>query len=226
MSEEFAMQIGKYKVSLLDEIKNLYLHSFGVFLEVAPDEEERQRLENDISIALQRDQISIDDKIDIMNMRNLKLASEMLKLRKQEKAEKDQQYEQQKMQMQAQINAQSAQQAAEARMQAAQAEAQAKIQIETAKSQLDLQKMNEEAKLKLMLMEREFQYQMGVKGEEAKNLKDRETYKEDRKDERTKLQASQQSKMVQQRQQGTPPVDFESNEDSLDGFDLGEFMPR
>jgi hypothetical protein len=226
MSEEFAMQIGKYKVSLLDEIKNLYLHSFGVFLEVAPDEEERQRLENDISIALQRDQISIDDKIDIMNMRNLKLASEMLKLRKQEKAEKDQQYEQQKMQMQAQINAQSAQQAAEARMQAAQAEAQAKIQIETAKSQLDLQKMNEEAKLKLMLMEREFQYQMGIKGEESKNLKDRETYKEDRKDERTKLQASQQSKMVQQRQSGTPPVDFESNEDSLDGFDFGEFMPR
>jgi hypothetical protein len=163
MAEEFAMQIGKYKVSLLDEIKNLYLHSFGIFLEVAPDEEERQRLENDISIALQRDQISIDDKIDIMNMRNLKLASEMLKLRKQEKAEKDQQYEQQKMQMQAQINAQSAQQAAEARMQAAQAEAQAKIQIETAKSQLDLQKMNEEAKLKLMLMEREFQYQMGIK---------------------------------------------------------------
>jgi hypothetical protein len=226
MSEEFAMQIGKYKVSLLDEIKNLYLHSFGIFLEVAPDEEERQRLANDISIALQRDQISIDDKIDIMNMRNLKLASEMLKLRKQEKAENDQKREQQKMQMQAQINAQSAQQAAEARMQAAQAEAQAKIQIETAKSQLEVQKLKEEANLKLMLMEREFQYQMGIKGQESRNLKDREVYKEDRKDERTKLQASQQSKMVQQRQQGTPPVDFESNEDSLDGFDLAEFNPR
>jgi hypothetical protein len=226
MSEEFAMQIGKYKVSLLDEIKNLYLHSFGIFLEVAPDEEERQRLANDISIALQRDQISIDDKIDIMNMRNLKLASEMLKLRKQEKAENDQKREQQKMQMQAQINTQSAQQAAEARMQAAQAEAQAKIQIETAKSQLEVQKLKEEANLKLMLMEREFQYQMGIKGQESRNLKDREVYKEDRKDERTKLQASQQSKMVQQRQQGTPPVDFESNEDSLDGFDLAEFNPR
>lgn len=226
MAEEFAMQIGKYKVTLLDEIKNLHLHSFGIFLEVAPDEEERQRLLDDISLAIQRDQIEVDDKIDIMNMRNLKLASEMLKLRKNEKREKDQAYDQQKMQMQGQINAQSAQQAAESKMQAIQAESQAKIQLEQAKSQFEIQKMQQEAQLKLMLMEREFQYQMGIKGEESKNLKDRETYKEDRKDERTKLQASQQSKMVQQRQQGTPPVDFESNEDSLDGFDLGEFMPR
>lgn len=226
MAEEFANQIGKYKVSLLDEIKNLHLHSFGIFLEIAPDEEERQRLLNDISLAIQRDQIHVDDKIDIMNMRNLKLASEMLKMRKKQKAEKDQEYEQQKMQMQAQINAQSAQQAAQAKMQAAEAEAQAKIQIEQAKSQFEIQKMHEEAKLKMQLMEREFQYQMGIKGEESKNLKERETYKEDRKDERTKLQASQQSKMVQQRQNGTPPVDFESNEDSLDGFDLSPFTPR
>lgn len=226
MAEEFANQIGKYKVSLLDEIKNLHLHSFGIFLEIAPDEEERQRLLNDISLAIQRDQIHVDDKIDIMNMRNLKLASEMLKMRKKQKAEKDQEYEQQKMQMQAQINAQSAQQAAQAKMQAAEAEAQAKIQIEQAKSQFEIQKMHEEAKLKMQLMEREFQYQMGIKGEESKNLKERETYKEDRKDERTKLQASQQSKMVQQRQSGTPPVDFESNEDSLDGFDLSPFTPR
>lgn len=226
MAEEFANQIGKYKVSLLDEIKNLHLHSFGIFLEIAPDEEERQRLLNDISLAIQRDQIHVDDKIDIMNMRNLKLASEMLKMRKKQKAEKDQEYEQQKMQMQAQINAQSAQQAAQAKMQAAQAEAEAKIQVEQAKAQFDIQKMNEEAKLKLMLMGEEYKFQMGIKSEESKNLKERETYKEDRKDERTKLQASQQSKMVQQRQNGTPPVDFESNEDSLDGFDLSPFTPR
>jgi hypothetical protein len=224
-AEEFAMQIGKYNVALLDEIKRLYLHSFGIFIEVAPDEEQKMRLEQDISLAIQRDQIDLDDKIDIMNMKNLKLASEMLKLRKREKLERDQAAEQQKMQMQGQINAQSAQQAAEAKMQAIQAESQAKMQLEQAKMQFDIQKMKEEANLKMMLMDREFQYQMGIKGEEAKSLKDRETYKEDRKDERTKLQASQQSKMVQQRQQGTPPVDFESNEDSLDGFDFAEFNP-
>jgi len=224
-AEEFAMQIGKYNVALLDEIKRLYLHSFGIFIEVAPDEEQKMRLEQDISLAIQRDQIDLDDKIDIMNMKNLKLASEMLKLRKREKLERDQAAEQQKMQMQGQINAQSAQQAAEAKMQAIQSESQAKMQLEQAKMQFDIQKMKEEANLKMMLMDREFRDQMGIKGEESKNLKDRETYKQDRNDARTKLQASQQSKMVQQRQQGTPPVDFESNEDSLDGFDFAEFNP-
>jgi hypothetical protein len=226
MAEEFAMQIGKYNVGLLQEISNLYMHSFGIFIEIAPDEEDKQKLEQNISIALQRDQITIEDVIDIREVKNIKLANQLLKLKRKEKEEKDFEREQQKMQMQGQINAQSAQQAAQARIEASQAEAQAKIQVEQAKSKFEIEKMYAEADLKTMLMDREFQYNMQLEGMGSQNLKDRETYKEDRKDERTKLQASQQSKMIKQRQQGTPPTRFESNEDSLDGFSLEEFNVR
>ena len=82
--EEFTMQIGKYAVGMLEEIKDLYLHDFGIFIEVAPDEEEKAQLEANIQMALQRDQISLEDAIDIRQMKNLKLANELLKMKRKD----------------------------------------------------------------------------------------------------------------------------------------------
>jgi hypothetical protein len=226
MSEEFAMQIGKYNVALLDDIKDLPLHSFGIFIEVSPDEEEKSKLEENISIALNRDQITIEDVIDIREIKNIKLANELLKLKRKKKADEDMAAEQQKMQMQAEINAQSAQMAAQARIEEAMQKAQAEIQIEQAKHQFGMERMFEEAKLKSMLMEKEFVFEMEAKGLDAENLKDRETYKEDRKDKRTEKQASQQSKMIDQRQTGKPSIDFESGNDTLGGFEMEQFTVR
>jgi hypothetical protein len=226
MSEEFAMQIGKYNVALLDDIKDLPLHSFGIFIEVSPDEEEKSKLEENISIALNRDQITIEDVIDIREIKNIKLANELLKLKRKKKADEDMAAEQQKMQMQAEINAQSAQMAAQARIEEAMQKAQAEIQIEQAKHQFGMERMFEEAKLKSMLMEKEFVFEMEAKGLDAENLKARETYKEDRKDKRTEKQASQQSKMIDQRQTGKPSIDFESGNDTLGGFEMEQFTVR
>ena len=52
--------------------------------------------------------------------------------------------------------------------------------------------------------------------------------KEDRKDERTKIQASQQSELIEQRKNNTPPKKFESaGNDILSGdFSLGAFDPK
>jgi hypothetical protein len=86
--------------------------------------------------------------------------------------------------------------------------------------------MKAEVEMKLMLMEKEFGYQMQLKGIEVDGMKTKEEMKEDRKDERTKLQATQQSKMIEQRKKDLPAMSFESNEDSLDGFSLSEFEPR
>jgi hypothetical protein len=224
--EEFTMQIGKYAVGMLEEIKDLYLHDFGIFIEVAPDEEEKAQLEANIQTALQRDQIGLEDAIDIRQMKNLKLANELLKMKRKDKQKKDMENEQAKIQMQTQGNIQSSQAAAQSALQKVQAEAQAKAQLAQAQMNFDIQKMQAEAAIKQQLMEVEFNYNMQLKGMEVNQIKQLDMDKEKAKDDRTKIQATQQSKLIEQRQKDLPAMNFESEEDSLDGFDLEQFNPR
>jgi hypothetical protein len=224
--EQFAMQIGKYAVGILDEIKNLYLHDFGVFIEVSPDEEQQAQLEANIQMAMQRDQISLEDAIDIRQMKNLKLANELLKVKRKEKQRIDMEQEQAKINMQTQGNIQSSQAAAQAALQKVQAESQAKAQLAQAQMQFDIQRMQAEAQIKEQLMSVEFNYNMQLKGMEVSQIKQLDMDKEKAKDDRTKIQATQQSKLIEQRQKDLPAMDFESEEDSLDGFSLEQFNPR
>ena len=224
--EEFTMQIVKYNVAILEEIKDLYLHDFGIFIEVAPDEEERGQLEANIQMALQRDQITLEDAIDIRQMKNIKIANELLKLKRKNKQKQDMDNEQAKIQMQTQGNIQSSQAAAQFKLQAIQAEAQAKAMIAQNQMQLDVQRMQAEAQIKEQLMSVEFNYNMQLKGMEVEKIKQLDMDKEKAKDDRTKLQATQQSKLIEQRQKDLPAMNFESQEDSLDGFSLEQFNPR
>lgn len=224
--EQFTMQIGKYAVGLLEEIKDLYLHDFGIFIEVAPDEEEKAQLEGNIQMALQRDQIGLEDAIDIRQMKNIKLANELLKMKRKDKQKKDMENEQAKIQMQTQGNIQSSQAAAQSALQKVQAEAQAKQQLYQAQTGFDIQKMREEAAIKQHLMDVEFNYNMQLRGMEVEKIKQLDMDKEKAKDDRTKIQATQQSKLIEQRQKDLPAMNFESEEDSLNGFSLEQFNPR
>lgn len=225
-AETFAMQIGKYNVSLLDEIKDLYMYDFGIFIDVAPDEEEKSKLEQNIQIALSRDAITLEDAIDIREINNIKLANQMLKLKRRKKQEQDQKNQLESQQMAAQINAQSQQMAAQNALQQIQAETQSKMQIKQAEIGFEIEKMKSEAQLKMELMNIEYQMNMQLKGIEAQAINSKELMKEEAKDKRILKQASTQSKLIEQRKNNLPPVDFESQEDSLDGFDLAEFEPR
>lgn len=224
--EEFINQIGKYNVGILDEIKDLYIYDFGIFIEVSPDEEEKAQLEQNIRLALSRDSIYLEDAIDIREMRNLKLANQLLKLKRKKKEEQLQKNEQAKQQMQGQIQMQSQQMAAQTAMQNIQAETQSKMQIKQAEVAYEIEKMKSEAQLKMELMQMEFQMQMQLKGAEFETTKTKEQLKEEAKDKRISLQNTQQSKLIDQRKNNLPPMNFESTEDSLDGFDLAEFEPR
>lgn len=224
--EEFINQIGKYNVGIIEQIRDLHIHDFGIFIEVSPDEEEKQMLEQNIQMALSRDQISLEDAIDIREIKNLKLANQLLKVKRKEKEARDLQKQQAIQQMQTESNLQSAQATAQSKMQQIQAEAQAKAQIKQAEIQMEMEKMKQEAALKLQLMEREFQYNMQLKGIDTQLLINKDKMKEDAKDKRVSIQNTQQSKLIEQRQKGLPPIDFESNEDSLDSFDLSEFGPK
>ena len=225
-AEEFAMQIGKYNVGILRDIKDLYIHDFGIFIELSPDEEQKERLEQNIQIALSRNDINLEDAIDIREIKNIKMANQLLKVKRTKKMELDQKNDMMKQQMQAQINMQSQQAAAQMEVQKIQLETESKIQLKQAEAAMDLEKLKGEAMLKLQLMEREFQYNMQLNGMQTRLLKDREEMKEDRKDERISKQNTQQSKLITQRKNNLPPMKFESNEDSMDGFDLASFEPK
>lgn len=224
--EEFILQIGKYNVSILEDIKELYIYDFGIFIEVTPDEEEKAQLEANIQMALSRDSIYLEDAIDIREMRNLKLANQYLKLQRKKKEDTIQKNQQQQQQMQGEIQQQSQQAAAQNAIQAIQAETQSKMQIKQAEVGFDIEKMKQEAQLKMELMRMEFDLQMQLKGVETEQTNQKDTLKEKAKDKRISIQNTQQSKLIDQRKNNLPPVNFESNEDSLDGFDMAEFEPR
>ena len=224
--DEFAMQIGKYNLGILEEIKNLYIYDFGIFIEMSPDEEEKQQLEANIQMSLQNGGIDLEDAIDIRTIQNLKMANQLLKVkRKQTAADKKKQAEQAQA-MQNQQQQQLQQQSAQAAMQQTQAELQAKIQIKQAEIGFEIEKQTNEAELKRRLMDVEFNYQMKLKGVEQEQIDNREQNREDGKSQRIAEGNTQQSKMIEQRKRNLPAMNFESNEDSLDGFDLSEFNPR
>ena len=226
--EAFIQKIGGFNVATLDELKELHLYDFGIMLELSPDDEQKGMLENNIQTALSAGLIDLEDAIDIREVKNLKLANQLLKLRRKKKLERDQQMQQENIQAQAQANAQSQQVAAQAEVQKDQALFQTKAQLEQMKAQIDQQKMQQEVELKKELMALEFQYNMQLKGIEVDGQKQKESNKEDRKDERTKMQASQQSELIDQRKNDSPPKNFESSGNDIlgGGFGLGTFEPR
>ena len=226
--DAFIQQIGAHNVATLEEMSSLHLYDFGIFIELMPDEEEKAMLENNIQMALQQQIIELADAIDIREIKNVKLANQLLKLRRAKKLAKDQQMQQQNIQAQSQANIQAQQAAAQMEMQKQQAMVQAEGQMEQMKAQLDAQKQAQEVMYKKELMQLEFQMNMQLKQMEVEATKGKEKQKEDRKDERTRIQASQQSELIDQRKGEKPPKNFESagNDIMGGGFDLGAFDPR
>jgi hypothetical protein len=224
--DEFANQIGKYNVSILEEIKDLYIYDFGIFIEVSPDEEQKAQLEGNIQMALSKGDINLEDAIDIREIRNIKLANQLLKMKRIKTQERLEKNEMQKQAMIAQQQLKSQEMAGQVAMQKIDLETRSKMQIKQAEVAFDIQKMEKEAEMKSYLMREEFDYNMQIRGMETSNMNSREQTKEDAKGKRISQQNTEQSKLINQRKNNLPPISFESNEDSLDGFDLAEFEPR
>ena len=227
-ADAFIHAIGSHNVALLDEMSELHLYDFGIFIDLSPDEEEKMKLENNIQQSIAAGNIDLEDAIDIRDIKNIKLANKLLKIRREQKLKRDQLIQQQNIAAQAQANAQAQQVAAQAEVQKQQSLVAINSQLEQVKSQLRQSERAGEVEAKLLLMEREFQYNMQLKGIEVEGLKTREKNKEDRKDERTRIQASQQSELIDQRNSGASPKNFESAGNDIigGGFNLGAFEPK
>jgi len=218
--------ISTFNVNTLKEVANLNLHDFGIFLDLEPDEEEKAKLEQNIQVALQSGGINLEDAIDIRQIRNLKLANQMLKQRRRLKQEKDQSMQQANIQAQAQANAKLAEQTALAETQKQEVLTNQKVSLEQAKMQFELEKLRAEAQIKKELMAEEFNYNMQLAAERVNKETLREKDIEDRKDKRARIIGTQQSQMIQQRQNDGTPIDFESTNDTLGDFGLEAFAPR
>ena len=206
--------ISRYNVATLDELSDLNIHDFGIFLELEPDEEEKQVLEQNIQIALKSGGIDLEDAIDLREIKNIKLANQMLKQRRKAKQKRDQQAQQANIQAQAQANAESAEKAALAEMQKQQALAETEVQVEQAKSQFEINKIQQKAEIDRQLLELKYQYDIKLKQMDKEQMSSKEKMIEDRKDERTRIQATQQSQLIDQRKNDLLPTDFEQNQDN------------
>jgi hypothetical protein len=213
--DAFIHAIGNHNMATLEEIQNLHLYDFGIFIELMPDEEERQQLENNIQMALQQKTIELEDAIDLREIKNIKMANSLLKIRRKKKIARDQQLQQQNIQAQSNANQQSAQAASQAKVQEEQAKIQAAIALEQTKQQLQTQTMQQEHAFKKELMQMEYQLNSELKRLELETQKNKDSQKEDRKDERTRIQASQQSELIEQRKLDKPPKNFESTGDTV-----------
>ena len=212
----FVQAVGAHNVAVLEEMSDLHLYDFGIFLDLMPDEEQQAVLENNIQQALAQQTIDLEDAIDLREIKNVKLANQLLKVRRKKKLERDQRMQQENMQAQAQANIQQQQAAAQLEMQKKQADTDRELTLEQTKSRLQSDRMMMEAQLKKDLMNHEFEISLRLEKMKADALKEKEKLKEDRKDSRSKTEATQQSEMIDQRENKTGPKNFEEEEEGTD----------
>ena len=210
-AESLKNSISTFNVKTLEEVSDLNLHDFGIFLELEPDEEEQAKLEQNIQVALQNGGIDLDDAIDIRQIKNLKLANQMLKIKRKKKQKEDMAIQQSNIQAQAAAQAETAEKTAMAEVQKQEAISGSKVQYEQARTQMEIQKMQVQAELDAQKLQMQHKLNMQLKQLEVQAAQQKEAQIEDRKDKRTKIQATQQSEMISQRKNDGLPIDFESD---------------
>lgn len=199
--------IGQFSVGALKEMEDLHLHDFGIFIELDPDEDEKQLVEQNIQMALSRDQIHLEDAIDIRQVKNIKLANQLLKYRRAKKQALDQQIAERNIAAQSEANGKAAQAAELAKAQAETVKVEAKMKLSEAQTQFDIKKLEVEAATKKELMQFEFDLNTKLK--------------------RMELDSKEKIDMQKAPSNPEPKKGFESSgNDVLGGIDLSRFEPR
>ena len=211
-AESLKNSISSFNTKTLEQISALNLHDFGIFLELEPDEEEQAKLEQNIQVALQNNGIDLDDAIDVRQIKNLKLANQMLKIKRKRKQKQDMEIQQSNIQAQAAAQAETAEKTAMAEVQKQEAISGSKVQYEQARTEMEIKKMEVQSQLDQQKMQMQHQFDMQLKQVELNNQQSKEESKENRKDKRIKMEGTQQSEMISQRQNDGLPLNFENTD--------------
>ncbi len=208
-AESLKNSISSFNSKTLKEVQDLNLHDFGIFLELEPDEEEEQKLEANIQVALANGGIDLDDAIDLRQIKNIKLANQMLKIKRKAKMAQDQENQQANIQAQANAQASTAEKTAMAEVQKQEAITGSKVQYEQARTQMEIQKLEVQAQLDQQKMQMQHQFDIELAKLESQTRTQVDQQRESAKDKRIKMEGTQQSKMITQRQNEMMPIDFE-----------------
>jgi hypothetical protein len=198
--EVYTKAIGASNMKVLNSFANLPMYNFGVKVQTEMDETEKAYLEQNINQALAQKEIDLEDAIAIRQLRDIDQAERLLIIRRKKRMRSQQEMAQQNSQMQAQANQQTVMASAQAKAQEIQMQSQAKIAEIQADSQAKAQLLQLEYQLKSQLKTVEGTTQQMQRKEDMDFRAGIERQKEDRKDERVKKQAVEQSKMISQRQ--------------------------
>ena len=213
-AESLKNSISSFNVKTLEQIEALNLHDFGIFLELEPDEEEQAKLEQNIQVALQNNGIDLDDAIDVRQIKNLKLANQMLKIKRKRKQKQDMEIQQSNIQAQAAAQAETAEKTAMAEVQKQEAISGSKVQYEQARTEMEIKKMEIQSQLDQQKMQMQHQFDMQLKQAEIQNQQQKEQEKENRKDKRIQMEGTQQSEMISQRNNDGLPINFENQSEA------------
>jgi len=212
-AESLKNSISVFNVKTLKEIEELNLFDFGIFLELEPDEEEQAKLEQNIQVALQSGGIDLDDAIDVRQIKNLKLANQMLKIKRKHKMILDQQNQQANIQAQAEAQSETAEKTAMAEVQKQEAISGTKVQYEQARTEMEIKKMEVQAQLDKQKMQLQHQYDMQLAQIQSQASAKKDQQKEEAKNKRIKMEGTQQSEMISQRNNDGLPINFEQQQD-------------
>lgn len=192
--------IGKASMEVLSKFKELPMYNFGIKVMTEMDDNEKVILEQNINQSLAQKEIDLEDAIAIRKLKDLEQAERLLVIRRKKRMKTLMEQARANSMAQAEANSMTTQAASQAKIQEITAQMQADIQKEQARMQLEIQRMQMEYELKMQLEQSKTQVALGLKQQDAQIRTNIEEKKEKAKDERVKMQAVEQSKLISQRQ--------------------------
>ena len=157
---------------------------------------DKQYLEQNIQISLSQKELDLEDAIAIRQLKDVNQAERLLVIRRKKRMASNQQMAMQNSQQQAQIQQQSAQATSQARMQELQMQAQLKAQEMQLNMKLESQLEEVKHQFKKEIEMIKASAVLGIKTDDKEFKEKLEVLKEDRKDDRVKKQAVEQSLQI------------------------------
>ncbi len=219
LKKAFVQKIGSKSVQALEGVGSMHLADFAIYLELALDDEEKAKLEADLSAEVTKGTIYTEDKYKILNIKNLKYAVAYLGILRKKKIKQEEEYKKQAMEQQTQSNIQSAQAAEQARQQTVQMEIEAKMQLQEAMDAGKIKGIMAQSQADMQLMTLEYEKKTELQYVVNSGAVQKQQEAEDRKDERTAKQATQQSHLIKQREENGKPTDFVQKEEENQQID-------
>jgi len=222
LKEDFIRKIGRGSVMDLEVLNDLPLRDFAIYIDLALDEEERAKLEADLSAEVQKGAITTEDKYRILNIKNLKYSVSYLGVLRKKHLKRLEEAKQREFDYQADANIRASQAAEQAKQQTYQIEAMVKQAIEEMKGKNELAKETERGNQERMTLEFEQPLKLELQNLVNQGTVGKQVLAEDRKDKRVLKEATAQSKLIDQRQNNGAERNLKAEEVDLSAFRMAE----